>query len=109
MRVVLVLLAAALAAGAAIAADEPARAKPWSDAAEFGIIMTSGNSEGTNFSLSNKFKYTWSNAELTCDAAALRTESRTRTISNPAPYGTAVVTDTTETTAATYGIAAKYR
>ena len=24
---------------------------------------------------SNKFKYTWSNGELTCDAAALRTES----------------------------------
>jgi putative salt-induced outer membrane protein YdiY len=103
-----VAVAALTFATVAVAADEAPK-RPWSDAAELGVVMTTGNSEGTNFALSNKFKYTWSNGELTCDAAALRTESTTRTISNPAPYGTPVVTDTTATTAATYGLAAKYR
>jgi putative salt-induced outer membrane protein YdiY len=94
-------------AAPALAEDAPKR--PWSDSAELGVVMTSGNSEGTNFSLSNKFKYAWTNAELTFDGAALRTESRTRSIDNPPPYGTPVVTDTTQVTAATYGLALKYR
>lgn len=98
---------AALTIGSGVLAAEEAPKRAWSDAAEFGLVMTSGNSEGTNFALSNKFKYAWSNAELTWDATALRTESRTRTITNPA--GTPVVTDTTETTAAIYGMVAKYR
>lgn len=106
---VFIVAIAGLALGTgALAADEPQK-RPWSDTAELGLVMTSGNSEGTNFAFSNKFKYAWSNAELTCDAAALRTESTSRFIDNPAPYGTPVVTDTTETTAAVYGIAAKYR
>src|SRR5262245_21738638 len=106
-----IALSALLATGSILAADEPPAEpkRPWTDTAEFGIAMTSGNAESTNFALSNKFKYTWSHSELTCDAAALRTESRTRTIDNPAPYGTPVVTDTTAVTAAVYGIAAKYR
>ena len=106
-----IALSALLATGPILAADEPPAEpkRPWSDAAELGIVMTSGNAEGTNFAFSNKFKYTWSNAEVTCDAAAVRTESRTRTIDNPLPYGTPVVTDTTQTTAAVYGLAGKYR
>lgn len=108
VAVVAVLAAISVRSGV-LAAEEEAPKRPWSDAAELGVVMTSGNSEGTNFAFSNKFKYTWSHAELTCDAVAVRTESRTRTISNPAPYGTPVITDTTQTTAAIYGLSAKYR
>jgi putative salt-induced outer membrane protein YdiY len=106
-----IALSVLLAAGSIFAADEPPAEpkRPWTDAAELGLVMTSGNAEGTNYAFSNKFKYTFSHSELTCDAAALRTESRTRTIDNPPPFGTAVVTDTTQTTAAIYGVGAKYR
>ena len=108
MRPIALVLATGLLAVQAVAADEPPK-KPWSDAAELGAVMTSGNSEGTNFALSNKFKYTWTNAEFTSDLAALRTESTTRTITNPPPYGAVVVTDTSAVTAESYVFAAKYR
>jgi putative salt-induced outer membrane protein YdiY len=87
------------------AQDAPKR--PWSDVAEFGLVMTTGNSEGTNFSFANKFKYTWSNAELTFDAVALRTETTTRTLTNVG--GVVVVTDTDAVTAASYALGSKYR
>ena len=91
----------------AIAADAPK--KPWTDVAEFGFVMTTGNAEGTNLAFSNKFKHAWSNAELTFDAAALHAESTTRVVTNPPPYGTPLVTDTTATTASSYGLALMYR
>ena len=103
-----VAIAALTFATAAVAEDEAPK-RPWSDAAELGVVMTSGNSEGLNFAASNKFKYTWSSSELLCDAAALRAESRTRDITNPPPYGTPVVTDTTDVTAASYALLLKYR
>lgn len=96
-----------LVVSGALGADEPK--KPWSDVAEFGFVMTSGNADGTNLAFTNKFKYVWSDAELTFDAAALHAESTTREITNPAPYGAAVVTDTTATTASSYGLALMYR
>lgn len=106
-KVVMGALALTMAATGALAADPPK--KPWSDVAEFGFVMTTGNAEGTNFALANKFKYAWSNAELTFDAAAIHAESTTRTITNPAPYGTPLVTDTTSTTASSYAMALMYR
>jgi putative salt-induced outer membrane protein YdiY len=97
-----------LAVSVALAADAPK--KPWTDNAEFGFVMTSGNSNGNNLAFGNKFKYAWSDAELTFDTAALHAESTTRDITNPGPpYGTAVVTDTTSTTASSYGLALVYR
>ena len=104
------LLAAVLATGGVLAHDAPAEdapAKPWSNATELGLIMTTGNTEGTNFAFGNKFKYTWSNAELTFDAAALRNESTTRILTNVG--GTVVVTETEAVTASSYALAAKYR
>jgi len=100
-------MATSIVVSGAIAADAPK--KPWSDVAEFGFVMTTGNADGTNLALANKFKYAWSDAELTFDAAALHAASTTRDITNPAPYGTAVVTDTTATTASSYGLALMYR
>ncbi len=61
----------------AVAADDPAR--PWTDAAEVSAVITSGNTETKNVALANKFIYNWSAADLTVDAAALRTESDSTT------------------------------
>jgi putative salt-induced outer membrane protein YdiY len=80
MRAVCFAVLAALTFETAVFAEDEAPKRPWSDAAELGVVMTSGNSEGVNFAASNKFKYTWSSSELICDAAALRAESRTRDI-----------------------------
>jgi len=107
-RAILIPVCLVLLGFSAVRAEEPPK-RPWSDAAELGLTSTSGNSEGTNFSLSNKFKYAWTEAELTIDALALRTQSRTRTVDNPPPYGTPVVTDTTAVTAETYALGGKYR
>ena len=106
-KLALAAVSVLLAAEGALAADEPK--KPWSDVAEFGFVMTTGNADGSNLALSNKFKYAWTNAELTFDAIALHAESTTRDITNPAPYGTVVVTDTTKTTASSYALALMYR
>jgi putative salt-induced outer membrane protein YdiY len=102
---ILTLTACTFAAGAARAADEPKR--PWSDTADFGLVLTTGNAESTNFALSNKFKYSWSNAELSFDAAALRNESTTTTLTNV--DGTVTETESTAVTASLYALALKYR
>lgn len=88
-----------------LAAEPPKR--PWSDAADFGLIYTTGNSENTNVSLGNKFKYTWSNAELIFDAAALHNETTVTSRTNV--DGVVTETESTATTAATYALALKYR
>lgn len=105
-RTILSVTCAVLAAGTcALAADAPK--KPWSDVAEFGLTMTTGNAQGTNFAFGNKFKYTWSNAELTFDAVALHAESTTRVAADVG--GNVVFTETTATTASSYGLALVYR
>jgi putative salt-induced outer membrane protein YdiY len=101
----LLLVASSILGARAARAEEPAR--PWKDAADFSAIFTTGNSETKNFALSNKYAYKWTAAELTLDAAALRTENTTRTLSNP--DGSVVETNTTATTAETYALAGKYR
>jgi len=87
-------------------AEEPPR--PWSDAADFGLVMTTGNSKALNVTLSNKFVYKWSNAEFTLDAAALRTESTTRTLANDTAANTVTETEVDTTTAEMYALAGKY-
>jgi putative salt-induced outer membrane protein len=100
------ILAIALAGFApALAEEEPERS--WSNTAEFSLVNTTGNSETTNLAGSNKFVYTWSNADFTLDAAFLRTEATTRALSNP--DGTVVVDETTSKTAESYALGAKYR
>jgi len=98
-------MVASLVVSGVLAADE--LKKPLSDVADFGFVMTSGNADGANLAFANKFKYAWSSAELTFDAAALRNESTTRSLSNP--DGSVVVTDTSAVTASSYGLALMYR
>jgi putative salt-induced outer membrane protein YdiY len=86
-------------------AEEPKR--PWTDTADFGLTLTTGNSENLNFALGNKFKYTWSKAELLFDVAALRNES---TAFGYTFDGTTVTeTKTKGVTAESYLAALKYR
>ncbi|MDH3285152.1 MAG: DUF481 domain-containing protein, partial [Acidobacteriota bacterium] len=73
------ILVPLVAVGVVLADEEPQR--PWSDTAEFGLVMTSGNSETTNVSFSNKFTYSWENAQFVLDAFALRTETTSRIFS----------------------------
>jgi putative salt-induced outer membrane protein YdiY len=87
-------------------AEEPKR--PWTDAADFGLVMTTGNSKALNFTLSNKFVYTWTNAEFTLDAAALRTDTTTRTLSNDTAANTVTKTEVDTTSAEMYALAGKY-
>jgi putative salt-induced outer membrane protein YdiY len=99
-----------LAPAAALAQDPPPPEpppRPWTDVADFSAIVTSGNSESTSFAFTNKYVYKWATADFTLDAAALRTESTTRTLTNPG--GTVVETETTEKTAENYLVGAKYR
>ena len=108
-RWIALALATITIAAPALAEDAPKDAprRPWSDQAEVGIVATSGNSSGTNFSLGNAFKYAWTNAELTVDAKALRAESSTTNLSNP--DGTVRVTETKTVTAENYLLGGKYR
>jgi putative salt-induced outer membrane protein YdiY len=75
--------------------------RPWTDSAEFSLVNTTGNAEAKNFSLSNKYVYTWSKADFTFDALALRVETTTKDF--------AAGTETTATTAETYALGGKYR
>lgn len=102
---VLVLMFAALAALSTALGDPPPR--PWSDTADVSLIFTSGNSQNTNFAGSNKFLYKWTKSELTIDAAALRTESKDRVLTNPA--GHADESRDSKVTAESYAAGGKYR
>lgn len=100
------LMAVGVMGGAAVsAAEEPKRA--WSDVAELGAVVTTGNSELTNFSFSNKYAYKWTASELHFDVAGLRNETTVKTFSNPG--GAVVVTEATGTTAEAYNADLQYR
>jgi putative salt-induced outer membrane protein len=86
-------------------AEEPKR--PWTDTADFGLTLTTGNTENLNFALGNKFKYTWSRSELLFDALALRNQSTSTAFTYD---GTTVTeTDTKTVTAEAFALALKYR
>src|SRR5258706_3736335 len=97
LRIQAFVLAATVASLGVALADEPAR--PWTDSADFGLVMTTGNTQNLNIALSNKFVYTWSNADFTLDAAALRTKNTTRELVNDTAANTVVVKETDTTTA----------
>jgi putative salt-induced outer membrane protein YdiY len=114
MKRIAVVVGATIVASLGVAlAEEPAvpatpAARPWKDSADFGLVLTTGNSQNFNVSLTNKFVYTWTNAEFTLDAAALRTENTTRTLANDTAANTVVVTETDATTAEMYAVGGKY-
>lgn len=102
---VVVFATTALALSVAYA-EEPAR--PWTDSADFGLVMTTGNSQNLNVALSNKFVYKWTNAELTFDAAALRAKSTTRVLTNDTAANTVTKTEFDTINAEAYSLGGKY-
>ncbi len=92
------------------AADAPAqeeRRRPWSNSADLSLVVTAGNSETLNVSLSDKFTYRWSRSELIVNAAALRTETAERTLQNVG--GAVQVTEQRSKTAEAYRLQTRYR
>ena len=100
----LAALLVALAAGPVVPAEE-APARPWTDAAELGVIVTGGNSESTNFALANKFTYKWAKAEFLSNAGALRTDSAAKAFN----VDGVLIEPPKETTAESYLLDGKYR
>lgn len=103
---VAIVISVLMSTGLALAQDAPP-ARPWQNTAEFGFILTTGNSETQNFKFSNKFLYKLGWGEFQVDALALRAEQTTRTVSND--EGTLVVSEVDETTAEAYGLGGKVR
>lgn len=103
--VVAVIVTTAASLGAALA-EEPA--KPWTDTADFGLVLTSGNTKNMNVSFGNKFVYTWSNADLTVDAAVLYAKNTARVLSNDTVANTVSVNEIDSTTAEMYALGGKY-
>jgi putative salt-induced outer membrane protein len=106
VRVAVVALAAVFCSLCGALADEPPR--PWTDSADFGFVLTTGNSKNMNISFTNKFLYKWSHSDLTIDAAALRASNTTRTLANDTAANTVSVTETDATTAEMYALGGKY-
>ncbi len=85
-----------------MAADSSERA--WNDSAELSFIDVSGNAETTSLSLSNKYSRQWGISTLIIDAAALKAQTVTRKLDDPAG-----VKYTKAVTAESYSLAGKYR
>lgn len=88
-------------------AQEDAAKRPWSNSADLSLVVTGGNSETVNVSLSDQFTYTWFSSELALKASALRTQTTSRTLTNVA--GAVRVDEARSTTAEAYRAEARYR
>lgn len=99
---------ALLLAGGLLASAQAAD-KPWSNTADFGFVMTDGNSKTENLSLGNKFTRTWEKLEMTLLAKAVRAEATKRTVTGDANTNEIRVQETTEKSAETYELGAKFK
>lgn len=83
-RTMWVALAAAgwavTSAGGAEPATPAPPAKAWKDTADLGLVITSGNTDNTNFSLANVLTFTKGPAELEFRARALRVKTTSRSV-----------------------------
>lgn len=97
-----------LAASAALPllAEEGASEKSWSNTTEFGLINTTGNSETSNFAISNKYATAVGKGTFKLDFDALRTENTTRVRSNL--DGTVSVSDFSAVSAESYRLNGQY-
>ncbi len=106
-RLLVASIVVAAACGTFALAQDAAPARPWTNTAEFGFVMTTGNSETQNFKFSNKFVYKFPRLDLEIDALALRAEQTTRTVTND--EGVLVVSEVDETNAEAYGLGGRIR
>jgi len=79
----------------------------WSDTAELGLVMTTGNSESTTLGFKNTALRKWAAAQFTLNAGGIRVETTTVTREEIAP-GDVMVTETKDTTAENYYLNGRY-
>lgn len=99
-----VLAVLALIPMAALAEDEAPTG--WQDTAELGLVVTSGNSESTSFSLKNTLSRKWDRSGFTLKLGALKVDT-TETVRQEVG-GLLVTSDETDTTAENYYINGRY-
>lgn len=83
--------------------------KPWSNTADVSLVMTDGNSQTQNLSLSDKFTRTWSRLNLTLTAKAVRAEATKRTVAWDGANNVIQVSEATEKSAEAYEAGAKFK
>ncbi len=71
---IVALMSAVLAASPAFAQDAE-RELGWKNSTELGLVLTSGNSNTTNFNARNVFAYNWEQADLDWEFGVLRASS----------------------------------
>jgi len=79
----------------------------WSDTAELGYIVTSGNSESSTLGFKNTAARKWTNALFTLNAGGIRVETTTKTRVELSP-GVVQETETAEKTAENYYLNGRY-
>lgn len=107
-------LAACLAATRPVRAEEPAPAPPpgphWTDAAEVGIVVTSGNTETSTFGLKNSLARENGPSRFELKAGGIRVETTTITlfaVGTPGDFEREKLKDS-ETTAESYYLNGRY-
>jgi hypothetical protein len=74
----------------------------WTDVAELGFVLTTGNSETSTISLNNTLAKSWGKSAFTLKAGALRVETTTITSATGTGVDDYTVTEDSETTAEKY-------
>lgn len=87
-------------------AEDGAEKKSWSNSTELALVSTSGNSETSNFAITNKFATSLGKGNLKIDFDALRNETTTRTVQNIG--GTLVIDESTQVSAESYKLDGQY-
>ncbi len=58
-----------------VAQDQEGKKLGWSNVADLGLVLTTGNSSTSTFSLDEKLSYAWTNADFNFRAGALRVQT----------------------------------
>lgn len=105
-RLVVAVVLAIAAAPAVLQAQE-ADERPWSNEADVSILLSRGNNDATNISLSDKLVYRWARSQWTLAASMIRSQTVEKGTPELAPDGTVRVPQEEATTSA-YSLAGKY-
>jgi putative salt-induced outer membrane protein YdiY len=87
-------------------AEEAEAEKNWSNTTELGLVNTTGNTETTNFAITNKYATAVGKGTFKLDFDALRSETTARTFEDVG--GVPTVVDTTTVSAESYRLNGQY-
>ena len=92
-----------------LAAATQAEDRPWSNTADVSLVMTGGNSQTQNLTLTNKFTRKWTNTTLTVLGKVVSAEATSRVVSYDAVNDVILVTENTEKSAEAYELGTKLK